>query len=78
MRSSTTRPSSTSATKASEQARYDENLQRLEKASIKSQTSLSLLNLGQSLIISAAVVLLVWRATVGVVEGTMTLGDWCW
>jgi ABC-type transport system involved in Fe-S cluster assembly fused permease/ATPase subunit len=58
-----------------EQARYDENLQRLEKASVKSQTSLSLLNLGQSLIISAAVVLLVWRATVGVVEGTMTLGD---
>jgi ATP-binding cassette subfamily B protein len=58
-----------------EQARYDENLQRLEKASIKSQTSLSLLNLGQSLIISTAVVLLVWRATVGVVEGTMTLGD---
>lgn len=58
-----------------EQARYDENLQRLEKASVKSQTSLSLLNLGQSLIISAAVVLLVWRATVGVVDGSMTLGD---
>ena len=58
-----------------EQARYDENLQRLEKASIKSQTSLSFLNLGQSSIISIAVVLLVWRATVGVVEGTMTLGD---
>ena len=60
---------------AFEQARYDENLQRLEKASVKSQTSLSLLNLGQSLIISAAVVLLVWRATAGVVDGTMTLGD---
>jgi ATP-binding cassette, subfamily B, heavy metal transporter len=58
-----------------EQARYDDNLQRLEKASIKSQTSLSVLNLGQSLIISLAVVLLVWRATVGVVEGHMTLGD---
>jgi ABC-type transport system involved in Fe-S cluster assembly fused permease/ATPase subunit len=58
-----------------EQARYDENLQRLEKAAIKSQTSLSLLNLGQSLIISGAVVLLVWRATLGVVNGTMTLGD---
>ena len=58
-----------------EQDRYDDNLQRLEKASIKSQTSLSVLNLGQSLIISAAVLLLVWRATVGVVEGTMTLGD---
>ena len=32
-----------------EQARYDENLHGLEKVSIKSQTSLSLLNLGQSL-----------------------------
>ena len=60
---------------AFEQARYDENLHRLEKASIKSQTSLSLLNLGQSLIIATAVTLLVWRATLGVVAGTMTLGD---
>ncbi|MEY2892844.1 MAG: hypothetical protein RJA98_2752 [Pseudomonadota bacterium] len=58
-----------------EQARYDENLQRLEQASVKSQTSLSALNLGQSLIISSAVVLLLWRATAGVVAGTMTLGD---
>ena len=60
---------------AFEHARYDDNLQRLEKASVKSQTSLSLLNLGQSLIIATAVTLLVWRATVGVVAGTMTLGD---
>ena len=60
---------------AFEQARYDENLQRLEKASVKSQTSLSLLNLGQSLIIATAVTLLVWRATLVVVAGTMTLGD---
>ena len=58
-----------------EQGRYDDNLQRLERASIKSQTSLSALNLGQSLIIASAVTLLVWRATLGVVEGTMTLGD---
>ncbi len=58
-----------------EQARYDENLQRLERASIKSQTSLSVLNVGQSLIIAVAVTLLVWRATEGVVAGTMTLGD---
>jgi ATP-binding cassette, subfamily B, heavy metal transporter len=60
---------------AFEQARYDDNLRRLEKASVKSQTSLSMLNLGQSLIIASAVTLLVWRATVGVVAGTMTLGD---
>ena len=58
-----------------EQARYDDSLRKLEAASIKSQTSLSTLNLGQSSIISVAVVLLVWRATVGVVEGSMTLGD---
>jgi ABC-type transport system involved in Fe-S cluster assembly fused permease/ATPase subunit len=58
-----------------EQGRYDENLQRLEKASIKSQTSLSVLNVGQSLIIATAVTLLVWRATLGVVAGTMSLGD---
>ncbi|HZV94203.1 MAG TPA: ABC transporter ATP-binding protein/permease, partial [Caldimonas sp.] len=58
-----------------EQARYDANLQALEKASVKSQASLSLLNLGQSLIIAIAVTLLVWRATVGVVDKEMTLGD---
>jgi len=58
-----------------EQARYDDNLKQLETASIKSQTSLSLLNLGQSLIIAITVTLLVWRATVGVVGGSMTLGD---
>jgi ATP-binding cassette subfamily B protein len=60
---------------AFEHARYDENLQLLERASVKSQTSLSALNLGQSLIIATAVTLLVWRATEGVVAGTMTLGD---
>jgi ATP-binding cassette subfamily B protein len=58
-----------------EQSRYDENLRRLERASVKSQTSLSVLNLGQSLIVASAVTLLVWRATLGVVNGTMTLGD---
>jgi ATP-binding cassette, subfamily B, heavy metal transporter len=58
-----------------EEGRYDDNLRHLEKASIKSQTSLSVLNLGQSLIIAVAVTLLVWRATVGVVDGNLTLGD---
>ncbi len=58
-----------------EERRYDDNLRHLEKASIKSQTSLSVLNLGQSLIIAVTVTLLVWRATVGVVDGQLTLGD---
>jgi ATP-binding cassette subfamily B protein len=58
-----------------ETRRYDETLQRYERAKLKSQTSLSLLNTGQSLIIAVAVTLMVWRATVGVAEGRMTIGD---
>ena len=58
-----------------EARRYDESLQRYEKAAVKSQTSLSALNIGQSAIIAIAVTLIMWRATVGVVNGTMTLGD---
>ena len=42
---------------------------------MKSQTSLSALNIGQSAIIAIAVTLIMWRATVGVVNGTMTIGD---
>ena len=58
-----------------EARRYDESLQRFETAAVKSQTSLSVLNVGQSAIIAIAVTLIVWRATVGVVDGTMTIGD---
>ncbi|MBW7924062.1 MAG: ABC transporter ATP-binding protein/permease [Burkholderiaceae bacterium] len=58
-----------------EARRYDANLLARMRAAIRSQTSLSVLNLGQSLIVACAVTLLVWRATVGVVGGTMTLGD---
>src|SRR5512141_1827753 len=58
-----------------EATRYDESLQRWEHAAVKSQTSLSALNIGQSAIIAVAVALIMWRATVGVVNGTMTIGD---
>lgn len=58
-----------------EARRYDEGLQRYERAAIRSQTSLTLLNTGQSLIIAAAVTLILWRATLGVMNGSMTLGD---
>jgi ATP-binding cassette, subfamily B, heavy metal transporter len=58
-----------------EAGRYDESLQRWEKAAVKSQTSLSLLNIGQSAIIAIAVTMIMWRATLGVVRGTMTIGD---
>ena len=55
--------------------RYDERLEKLRKARLKSQTTLSLLNTGQQLIIAVALVGMLYRATQGVVEGRMTLGD---
>ena len=58
-----------------EARRYDENLVRYQAAAIKSQKSLALLNLGQQAIIATGLVLILWRATVGVTQGTMTLGD---
>jgi ATP-binding cassette, subfamily B, heavy metal transporter len=58
-----------------EAKRYDESLEKLRKARLKSQTTLSLLNTGQQLIIATALVAMLWRATQGVVEGRMTLGD---
>ncbi|HTH94712.1 MAG TPA: ABC transporter ATP-binding protein/permease [Rhodocyclaceae bacterium] len=58
-----------------EAQRYDEGLRHYETAAVKSQTSLSLLNSGQSAIIAIAVSLILWRATLGVISGRMTLGD---
>ena len=60
---------------AFETRRYDESMQRWEQAAVRSQTSLSFLNIGQSALIAIAVTLIIWRATVGVTNGTMTLGD---
>ena len=60
---------------AYEAARYDEALQKLRKARLVSQRTLSLLNTGQQLIIATALVLMLWRATQGVVAGALTLGD---
>ena len=60
---------------AFEAKRYDESLERLRRSRLKAQTSLSLLNTGQQLIIATALVAMLWRATQGVVDGRMTLGD---
>ncbi len=60
---------------AFESRRYDENLQRLRAARLKTQTTLSMLNAGQQLIIAIGLVAMLWRATQGVVDGRMTLGD---
>jgi ATP-binding cassette, subfamily B, heavy metal transporter len=58
-----------------EARRYDQSLEQLRKARLKSQTTLSLLNAGQQLIIAVGLVAMLYRATKGVADGRMTLGD---
>ncbi|MBI5925968.1 MAG: ABC transporter ATP-binding protein/permease [Aquabacterium sp.] len=58
-----------------ETRRYDEALERLRQAGVKTQQTLSLLNTGQQTIIAIGLIAMLWRATDGVVEGRMTVGD---
>jgi ATP-binding cassette subfamily B protein len=58
-----------------EAARYDETLQKWEKAAVRNQVSLSILNVGQAGIIAVGVTLLMLLAANGVVTGAMTIGD---
>lgn len=60
---------------AFEARRYDTSLQSLYRASLRSKSSLALLNTGQQLVIVVALVAMLWLATEGVVAGTLTLGD---
>ncbi len=60
---------------AFESERYDKSLIRLRDVRLKSQRSLSLLNTGQQLIIACALVTILYRATLGVVEHRLSLGD---
>ncbi|MES2510191.1 MAG: ABC transporter ATP-binding protein/permease [Pseudomonadota bacterium] len=60
---------------AFEANRYDSSLQKYRSAAIRSQRTLSMLNTGQQLIIAVGLVAMLWRATQGVVDGRMTLGD---
>jgi ATP-binding cassette subfamily B protein len=55
--------------------RYDASLIKLEEATVKSMKTLAVLNIGQSGIVAVGLTLLLWRASAGVVAGTMTLGD---
>src|SRR5690242_3524964 len=56
-----------------EARRYDENLQKYESAAVQQEASLGLLNIGQSLIIAAAVSGLMFLAAQGVAAGRFTL-----
>ncbi|WP_434616731.1 ABCB family ABC transporter ATP-binding protein/permease [Azospirillum sp. B2RO_4] len=58
-----------------EARRYDGALQSYEKAAVRSQQSLSLLNVGQSAIISLGLAVVMGMAANGIVNGSMSLGD---
>jgi len=58
-----------------EARRYDEQLHKYEDAATRNEASLGLLNIGQSLIIAAAVTALMVLVAEGVVSKQFTLGD---
>ncbi len=58
-----------------EYRRYDQSLEAYQTEAIKSQGSLSLLNIGQGLIIGICVLATMWMSADGVMSGQFTVGD---
>ena len=58
-----------------EVSRYNATLQNWEEWGVKTQTSMSLLNFGQSVIITIGVTLVTWYAVLGVANSTMQISD---
>ncbi len=58
-----------------EARRYDRSLAVYERASVMSENTLSLLNIGQGFIIAVGVTLVMLHAGAGVAAGAMTVGD---
>jgi ATP-binding cassette subfamily B protein len=58
-----------------EARRFDKALAAYERAAVKSQTTLSGLNIGQGIIIATGLVSVMILAADGIVAGTMTVGD---
>lgn len=58
-----------------ETSEYDSVMEEYEHAAVRTQVSLAYMNIGQSAIISIGVTLLMVMAGYGVVNGTMTQGD---
>jgi ATP-binding cassette subfamily B protein len=55
--------------------RYDESLARYERAYIKSETTLNMLNAGQAMIMAAGLTIVMLLAGDGIAKRTMTVGD---
>ena len=58
-----------------EALRYDRSLQAYEKAAVKSETTLALLNVGQGIIIACGLIGVMLLAAQGVADKRMTVGD---
>jgi len=58
-----------------EARRFDQALQRYERAAVQSKVSLSLLNIGQGFFVGAGVVAAMVLAARGIADGTLGLGD---
>lgn len=58
-----------------EERRYDASLGRYEGAYIRSEVTLNLLNMGQAAIIAVGLTVVMMMAARGVINGTMTVGD---
>jgi ATP-binding cassette, subfamily B, heavy metal transporter len=58
-----------------EAQRFDRALQAYERAAVKSQTTLSALNVGQGMIIATGLAVVMLLAARGVARGQMTVGD---
>ncbi len=55
--------------------RFDKSLVRYQRAAVRSQESLSMLNVGQAVIIAIGLTLVMYMAGRGIVAGTMSVGD---
>lgn len=58
-----------------EAARYDHSMERYERASVKTYTSLAVLNTGQAIIFTAGLTATMLMCAIGVRRGTNTVGD---
>ena len=58
-----------------EERRYDQSLEQYETAAVKTKMSLSYLNIGQGIIVSLGLIGVMMIAALGVMNKTLTLGD---
>ena len=58
-----------------EAQRFDRAMAGYEDASVKSQTSLALLSIGQGVLVAVGLTLVMYLAGLGIVDGRMTVGD---